>query len=123
MRFTLLAASLLALAATGPALAQVQTGADAEADIQVAPIPGVVVETEQDLGVVLGTGALPGVGIGTTSTTETNAPNGPGGLSGGVGATGTMAPATTGAAGSTGGVPGTGTLPEGVGIPLGTNPQ
>lgn len=117
----LMTAAALALALSGPAFAQTATTEPA-----TAPIPqngGVVeVPTGQDVGATLGTGALPGVGIGTATTTETNTTAGPGGLQNGVGAAGVMAPDLSGAAGSAdGGVPGSADGPSG-GVPIETTP-
>lgn len=113
MKLQIFAASVLALAAAGPALSQL----DEDAQSRLVPPLEAEAEADAEIGTVLGTGALPGVGIGTTSTTETTGPRGPGGLQGGIGATGTITPGSTGGA-----VPGSGQGPAETGIPIDTTP-
>lgn len=111
MRTTIFAAAGFALAAATPAFAQ---AVSAEAEARLAPPPPVSVEADTGIDAVLGTGALPGVGMSTTTTTERGGPSGAGGLSGGVGAAGVPAPGLmSGAPGTTGPLNG---------IPLDTTP-
>ena len=70
---------------------------------------------------VLGTGALPGVGMGSSAAPDTSGISGPGGLQNGVGAQGVAAPSLSGSAVTNdGSVPGTGR--SGFGIPLDPQP-
>lgn len=70
---------------------------------------------------VLGTGALPGVGMGSSVAPDTSRISGPGGLQNGVGAQGVAAPSLSGSAVTNdGSVPGTGQ--SGFGIPLDPQP-
>ncbi|KHJ55625.1 hypothetical protein IGS74_06255 [Aureimonas sp. OT7] len=70
---------------------------------------------------VLGTGALPGVGMGSSAAPDTSGISGPGGLQNGVGAQGVAAPSLSGSAVTNdGSVPGTGQ--SGFGIPLDPQP-
>ncbi|WP_062229364.1 hypothetical protein [Aureimonas frigidaquae] len=68
---------------------------------------------------VLGTGALPGVGLGTSTAPDVSGIGGPGGLQNGVGAQGMSAPSMSGSAVTNdGSIPGTSDT-GGFGIPLG----
>lgn len=70
---------------------------------------------------VLGTGALPGVGMGNSAAPDTSGISGPGGLQNGIGAQGVAAPSLSGSAVTNdGSVPGTGQ--SGFGIPLDPQP-
>lgn len=90
MRMKLLAATGLLIATAGPAFAQLAPGA-AE---RLVPPPAAGAPAAGGVNEVLGSGALPGVGMQTTTTTERGGPSGVGGLSGGVGQAGTPVPGT-----------------------------